>query len=274
VRRPDPSRPVLKWAGGKRHLLRQILDALPPRIDTYYEPFVGGGAVFFALAAENRFQRAVIADRNEDLVEVYRALRSDVAAVIRALKRYRYDEDTYYRVRAARPRGLAQRAARLIYLNKTGYNGLYRVNRKGEYNVPFGRHRKPNICDEANLRSAAAALQRATVESADFEAVCGRAGPGDAVYLDPPYLPLSRTSSFAAYDRHPFGLEEHQRLASVFSQLAERGVPAVLSNSLTPQTQALFQDFEMNCVRVPRYINCRADSRGPVREILVVSRCD
>jgi DNA adenine methylase len=262
---------VLKWAGGKTQLLAKILERLPDRISTYYEPFVGGGAVFFALAARGRFERAVLADRNQDLVQVYRALRKDVDGVVRALKRYSYDEETYYRVRAQRPRGLAQRAARLIYLNKTGYNGLYRVNRSGQFNVPFGRHKNPNICDEATLRTAALALSRATVEASDFEAVCERAEPGDAVYLDPPYLPVSKTASFAAYDRHPFGVAEHERLARVFASLEARRVHAVLSNSLTPKTEELYARWPIERVEVPRPINSRAESRGPVPEILVVN---
>ena len=270
VRRPGG--PVLKWAGGKTHLLAQILDRLPPRAETYFEPFVGGGAVFFALARADRFRHAVIADQNSDLVEVYTAIRDDVDAVIRALRRYRYDEEVYYRVRATRPRKPAQRAARLIFLNRTGYNGLYRVNSRGEFNVPFGRHKNPRICDEDNLRSAAQALQRVEIQSADFEAVCSNARAGDAVYLDPPYLPVSSTSSFAAYDRHPFGLAEHQRLARVFHDLADRGVDAVLSNSLTPDTRRLYQPWRLEEVAVPRFINSRPDSRGPVGEILVVNR--
>jgi len=270
VRRPDG--PVLKWAGGKTHLLPRILERLPARMETYFEPFVGGGAVFFALAREQRFRQAVIADQNEDLVEVYSAIRDDVDAVIHALRRYRYDEETYYRVRAAKPRKATHRAARLIFLNRTGYNGLYRVNSKGEFNVPFGRHKNPKICDEANLRSAARALEHVTIRNADFQAVCADARPGDAVYLDPPYLPVSATSSFAAYDRHPFGLTEHQRLAHVFGELADRRVDAVLSNSLTEETRRLFRLWHLEEVAVPRFINSRPDSRGPVHEILVVNR--
>jgi len=270
ARRPDG--PVLKWAGGKTHLLSQILERLPVRMETYFEPFVGGGAVFFALARQKRFRRAVIADQNEDLVEVYAAIRDDVEAVIRALQLYRYDEEVYYQARAARPQEPARRAARLIFLNKTGYNGLYRVNSKGEFNVPFGRHKNPKICDESNLRSAAQALRRVTIRVADFEAVCADAHPGDAVYLDPPYLPVSTTSSFAAYDRHPFGFAEHQRLARVFGELADRRVDAVLSNSLTRDTRRLFRPWRLEKVVVPRFINSRADSRGPVGEILVVNR--
>ena len=270
--RARASGPVLKWAGGKTQLLEDILSRLPRRMKTYFEPFVGGGAVFFALAEQCRFERAVLADRNQDLVDVYQALKEDVEGVIAVLQRYRYDEATYYEVRSQRPRKLVRRAARLIYLNRTGYNGLYRVNRTGQFNVPFGRYKNPTICHEPTLRAAARALQRATIQADDFEPICRRARPGDAVYLDPPYLPLSKTSSFTAYDRHPFGVPEHERLARVFGDLAGRGVNAVLSNSLTPMTSELYRQWKTDRVRVTRPINCRPESRGPVDEILVVTR--
>ncbi len=263
------ARPVLKWAGGKRQLQRHILEKLPPRIETYYEPFVGGGAVFFALASEGRFKRAVLGDRNPELIAVYHALITDVDGVIRELRKYRYDETQYYRVREQRPRGLVQRAARIIYLNKTGYNGLYRVNRSGQFNVPFGKHKSPLICDEDNLKAAAEALSRAEVVTDDFESVCRRAKRRDAVYLDPPYLPVSKTSSFAAYDPLPFGVEEHRRLAAVFARLEKKGVNVVLSNSYTPDTRAIFGKFRYVKVPVKRPINSKGSLRGPVDEILV-----
>lgn len=266
-----PARPVLKWAGGKTQLLPQILARLPERIETYFEPFLGGAAVFFALAARDRFQRAVLSDRNPELVSVYRALQEDVEGVIRALSRMRHSETEYYRVRAASPRGLVQRAARIIYLNKTGYNGLYRVNRSGQFNVPFGSYKNPTICDAENLRAAARALQRVEVVEADFEEVCRRAGAGDAVYLDPPYVPLSKTASFTAYDRHPFGPSEHERLARVFAELGRRGVHALLSNSNTPETRALYSGFRAQKVKVARPINSRPNARGPIDELLVVA---
>jgi DNA adenine methylase len=264
-------RPVLKWAGGKTQLLPAILARLPERIETYFEPFVGGAAVFFALAQQGRFRRAVLSDRNPELVDVYRALRDDVEGVIRSLRRLRHSEDEYYRVRALAPRALASRAARTIYLNKTGYNGLYRVNSSGGFNVPFGRYANPNFCDVENLRAAALALAGVEIGAADFEQVCLRARPGDAVYLDPPYVPLSKTASFTAYDRHPFGALEHRRLAGTFDDLAERGVAAVLSNSDTPETRALYAHHRPLTVQVSRPINSRATARGPIDEILVVT---
>jgi len=266
-----PARPVLKWAGGKTQLLPQILERLPARIETFFEPFVGGAAVFFALAAEGRFQRAVLADRNPDLVAVYRALQADAEAVIDELSQMRHSEAEYYRIRELSPRRLAQRAARVIYLNKTGYNGLYRVNRSGQFNVPFGRYKKPNICDAENLRAAARVLEGVEIVEADFEEVCVRARPGDAVYLDPPYVPLSKTANFTAYARHPFGPSEHQRLARAFAELERRRVAAVLSNSDTPETRALYRGFRAKKVQVSRAINSRPTARGPIDELLVVA---
>lgn len=267
-RAPLPG-PVLKWAGGKTQLLDHILHQLPERIETYYEPFVGGGAVFFALARKGRFGRAVLSDKNPDLVAVYRALQCDVEGVIEALRRYRYSEEEYYRIRAARPRKLATRAARIIYLNKTGYNGLYRVNRSGGFNVPFGRYVNPKICDEERLRAAAEALHDVEIAERDFEQTVAPAKPGDAVYFDPPYVPLSRTANFTAYAREGFGLDEHERLARVFSDVAARGARVVLSNSDTPETRKLFRDFSPEKVFVSRVINSRTTGRGRIGEILV-----
>jgi DNA adenine methylase len=270
----QPQRPILKWAGGKSQLVEPILARLPKRIETYYEPFVGGAAVFFALAKERRFARAVLADTNPDLVDVYLAVKKDVTGVIAALKKLRaaHSEQHYYEVRKTKPRARVERAARIIYLNKTGFNGLYRVNRSGQFNVPFGRYANPTVVDEPNLRAAAQALASAAIEVADFETICARARPGDAVYLDPPYVPVSKTAYFTAYARSPFGMDEHRRLARVFAELAEREVLALLSNSHTPETCELYAPWHCETIDVPRMINSRGDARGPVPELLVTAR--
>ena len=266
-------RPVLKWAGGKTHLLPRILERLPASIDTYYEPFIGGGAVFFALAADKRFSRAVLSDKNQDLIDVYRALRRGAKGVIQLLEHYEYDKDTYYAARALKPANLDlnERAARLNYLNRTGYNGLYRVNRSGQFNVPFGRYVNPTICDPERLRAASRALRGVSLEVADFSELCRDARAGDAVYFDPPYVPLSHTASFTAYHREAFGEEAHKRLAECFDALRSRGVCSVLSNSNTPLTRSLFDDFPLDLVPVPRRINSKKDGRGDVMEILVTT---
>jgi len=266
--------PFLKWAGGKRQLLAHIEALLPERIDTYFEPFLGGAAVFFRLAAAQRFRRAVLADANSELVNCYRAIRDDVGAVVDALRRYRNDSAQYYRVRGRDPAKLtpAARAARLIYLNRCGYNGLYRVNSKGQFNVPFGRYRRPLICDEPRLRAAAAALKNVEIVCDDFATTLKRVRPGDFAYLDPPYVPLSATASFTAYAARDFGRDDQERLAAVLRALASREIPALLSNSDCRTTRELYRGFD-SIQRVParRAINSVGHARGPVDEILVRS---
>lgn len=262
------SEPVLKWAGGKRQLLPEICRRLPERIDTYYEPFVGGGAVLFELASQRRFRRAVISDKNVELVELYHVLREDVEGLIAALSALRHSESEYYRIRASKPRSPVRRAARTIYLNRTGYNGLYRVNRSGQFNVPFGRYLSPKICDPERLRAASQALGAVQIVHADFEKAVGRAKRGDAVYFDPPYVPLSPTARFAEYHSASFDEMEHRRLARVFANLVARGVPTVLSNSNTPLTRELFADHEHDFVFARRNINSNGTRRGPILELL------
>ena len=264
--------PFLKWAGGKRQLLPELLKEAPRQIDTYYEPFIGGGALFFALAAEGRFRRAVLADCNQDLISCYQALQHDVNQVIAALLRMSISEEEYYKVRATDPATLepSERAARTIYLNKVGYNGLYRVNSRGLFNVPFGHHRKPVICDQPRLQVAAAALQGVELVCRDFAETVSDAQARDFVYFDPPYVPVSVTSSFTAYaDR--FGLAEQERLANMLRTLGEREVPALLSNSDCPATRDLYRGLRPRSVQVRRAINSVASRRGPVSELLVKS---
>jgi DNA adenine methylase len=270
-------RPILKWAGGKSRLVPLIVSRLPAQISTYYEPFVGGGAVFFALAADKRFKRAVLGDKNRDLIDVYKGVKADVDGVIALLEDYarQHDEDTYYATRDLDPDtlDLAQRAARLIYLNKTGYNGLYRVNRRGRFNVPFGRYDNPKICNEPRLRAASEVLRGrgVSIKVADFEALTERAAPGDAVYFDPPYVPLTKTASFTGYHSEAFGADEHQRLAGAFSSLTQRGVAAVLSNSGGKETKKLYvrDGVDVEKVMVARPINSSAGKRGAVAELVV-----
>ena len=242
--------PFLKWAGGKRQLLSYIEARIPERIDTYFEPFLGGAAVFFRLAARRSFRRAVLADANRDLVDCYKAVRDDVEGVIVALRKYRNDHDQYYRVRAQEPETMSgvERAARVIYLNRCGYNGLYRVNSKGRFNVPFGRYKQPVICDAEKLRAASVALRNATLVCGDFARVVRKVGPDDFVYFDPPYVPLSATSSFTAYAKRQFGASDQERLADALRALAQRKVPALLSNSYCRETRDLYLGFDLEKV--------------------------
>jgi DNA adenine methylase len=265
-------RPFLKWAGGKGQLLAEIIGRFPRRFTgTYYEPFVGGGAVFFELARLELVERARLFDRNPELVATYRAVKDDVEGVIAALEKHKNDEAHYYEVRAIDPSKLtpAEAAARTVFMNKVGFNGLYRMNASGQFNVPFGRYKNPAICDVENLRAASKALARATIEVSDFEAAIENAGANDVVYLDPPYLPVSKTANFTAYAQDRFGEEEHRRLANAFVQLVDRGAFALLSNSDTKLSRDLYKGFKIETVEATRAINSKAERRGVVREVLV-----
>jgi DNA adenine methylase len=265
----------LKWAGSKQRLTGAILPLLPSSMETYFEPFVGSASVFIALAVEGRFKNAVLSDQNKELVNVYQCLQRNVTSLIRvlAVHRERHCEEYYYEMRSRHPSELdkVERAARTIYLNQTGFNGLYRVNRSGGFNVPFGRYKNPGICNEPRLRGMAQLLKRVSIQVADFEATSEQAGKGDGVYFDPPYVPLSRTS-FTAYHHEAFDDTEHARLQQVFARLARRSVAVVLSNSDTQRTRELYAGWQLQPIQVPRLINSKSDQRGTVGELLVVSR--
>lgn len=243
-------RPFLKWAGGKHRATKQIVSKLPARIGTYYEPFIGGGAVFFALASQGRFDRAVIGDRCSELMNAYHMVRDCVEELIHTLSSssYKYDRDVYLSIRALEPEKLRPivRAARMIYLNKTGFNGLYRVNSQGKFNTPFGKYDNPVICDEVNLRACSEALQGVDLVEGDFEDSCTDIGSGDAVYFDPPYVPTSDTSKFTSYTSLGFDDDDQRRLATFFASLRDRGACAVLTNSTADLTKELYDGFEFD----------------------------
>ncbi|MXX31310.1 MAG: DNA adenine methylase [Chloroflexi bacterium] len=274
------AKPFLKWAGGKTALLPELLQAAPQQIETYYEPFLGGGALFFALQAEGRFRRAVLSDSNKELVNAYVQVRDNVEGLIRALKvhqrKYREAEDRaeyYYTIRAKKLTCSLGGAANLIFMNKTGYNGLYRVNSKGKFNVPHGRYKNPTICDEQNLRAASEALQGVELRVADFGECVRRAGPGDFVYFDPPYVPVSDTAHFTAYTSSDFDTSEQKRLAQTANWCTLRGASVVLSNSDHPGVAELYRGrcFKIQHVNAPRNINSKSNRRSAVREYLITS---
>ena len=242
---------------------------------TYFEPFVGGGAVFFALCREGRFRDAVLGDLNPALVEVYTVVRDDVRGLTDALDELAdgaTDPDFYYEVRGWSTEELdpVSRTARFLFLNKTCFNGLYRVNRKGRFNVPFGRYKNPRVLNLPRLLAASRALQGVTIVHSDFAQLVEHARRGDGVYLDPPYVPLSSTSSFTAYAAHPFTARDHERLAEVYRRLIARGVGSVLSNSDCPFTERLYRGLTVEHVRAARAINSVGSRRGAVSELLVV----
>jgi DNA adenine methylase len=264
----DAGRPFLKWAGGKRQLLPSLLRLAPRDTRTYFEPFVGGGALFFAL----RPKRAVLADVNKRLIRTYRGVKSDVEEVIRQLKGFKYTPEFFYRVREMDiDAGTdADVAAWFIYLNRTGFNGLYRVNRDNRFNVPFGRYVNPTICDEDTLRACSAALANAELLVDDFAAIVENAGRGDFVYFDPPYVPLSATSSFTSYTSQGFDNGEQERLRDTARKLKKRGARVLLSNSSAPFVRALYAEgFDIAEVSATRLVNSKASARGAIVELLI-----
>lgn len=271
-------KPIVKWAGGKSRLLGELLTRVPGEVRTYAEPFAGGAALFFGLAAdaaEGRrvFERAVLADENAELIACYRAVRDDVLGVIRALRGYRYDRDLFYATRERSTDGMSdtERAARLIFLNRTCFNGLWRVNAAGRFNVPFGRYKNPRIVDEDGLHAASEALSRAELVHGDFTRATGALGEGDFVYFDPPYQPVSKTASFTTYAAGGFDDDDQRRLVTEMRRLRERGVLVMLSNADTPSTRALYADFPMYVVYAARSINSDTSKRGHARELVVTS---
>jgi DNA adenine methylase len=240
---------------------------VPARLRGYHEPFVGGGALFFAV----RPRRAMLSDSNAELVHCYRQVRDDVYGVLDALARHVYERAHFEAVRALEPSRLApsERAARFIYLNKTCFNGLWRVNRAGRFNVPFGRYKNPRFADPSTLITASDALRGVEIDCAPFEESLAKAAPGDFVYLDPPYDPVSPTASFASYTAGGFTWEDQRRLAHACVVLNRRGVRFLLSNSATDRVRELYSGFEQRIVRAPRFINSKAEGRGRVDELLV-----
>jgi DNA adenine methylase len=265
------AKPFIKWAGGKSRLLPTLSRHFPPReeIGRYFEPFLGGAAVFFHLEHPHSF----LSDSNRDLVELYQVVQQDVEGLIGILQNHKNEREYFYQIRSQDPATLTsvQRAARLIYLNKTCFNGLYRVNSRGKFNVPFGRYKNPAICDVDGLRAASRALQRADVFIGGFESILGRADRGDFIYFDPPYQPINRTSSFTSYTSVKFGEEDQRRLADVFTQLAERGCFVMLSNSDTPLIRKLYLDFHIHKIKANRAINSKPEGRGKITELLILN---
>ncbi len=264
----DGCRPFLKWAGGKRQLLSELMRYVPDCFNRYFEPFLGGAALFFQL----RPPSAVLADVNARLIRTYLGVRNAVGDVIGLLERYPHEPSFFY---SLRQRDVdigtdAEVAAWFIYLNRTGYNGLYRVNRANRFNVPFGRYENPTICDAPNLHACSAALGTADLRIADFADVTAQARAGDFVYFDPPYAPLSETSSFTSYTSSGFGQREQERLRDVARHLKARGVSILVSNSSAPSVRNLYRHgFEVREISAMRLVNSKASRRGAITELLI-----
>ncbi len=285
------AKPFLKWAGGKTQLLDEIDKRLPAElrdgeIDTYVEPFVGGGAAFFHIAQRHEgIKDFYLYDINQDLVNCYNAVKDDVEGLIKQLraletKFLKKDEsgrkEFYYQVRMDFNR--ARCVAKLIFLNKTCFNGLYRVNRKGGFNVPFGQYKNPTICNEKNLRNVSEILQKAEIICGDFEASASRIDNRTFVYFDPPYRPLSPTASFTSYAKEDFDEESQIRLAEYCRRIDSEGAKFLLSNS-DPKNEdpndhffeSKYEGFTLETVKASRAINCKASRRGQISEILITN---
>ncbi len=266
--------PVLKWVGGKRQLLEAFAPLLPEKIPSYCEPFFGGGAVLFSLQPH----KAHINDINNELIQCYCTIRDCVDELIDELRKYRNEADFFYSVRnldrdRAKYESLSniERAARLLYLNKTCYSGLYRVNSAGEFNTPFGKYKNPNIVNEQALRAVSQYFNAAdiTFTSTDYSEVLRNVGKDTFVYLDPPYDPISTTANFTSYSKEGFGKEEQIRLRECCDELNSRGIRFMLSNSATPFIKEQYSHYNQTIVFAKRAINSVGTKRGKVDEIVI-----
>lgn len=254
------AKPILKWAGGKTQMLSDLLPKVPSSYGRYIEPFLGGGAMFFAVRPED----AIIADSNPELINMYRQIADQVDGVIEYLEQYENTKEMFYSVRSQRWEALPklEAAARTIFLNKTCFNGLYRVNKKGEFNVPYGKYVNPRICDRDALYAASAALKKAEILCGDYFLVLEHyAKEGDFIFLDPPYLPVSEYSDFKRYTKEQFYEEDHVELAKIIMRLHERGCHIILTNSNHPLVHELYAPFTIDIVSTKRYISCRGTNR-------------
>lgn len=248
---------------------------MPAEFNVYHEPFVGSGALFFCLYRERKIRHAVLADLNAELVDTYLAIRDHVSQVIELLAEFPHDKAFYYALRDRDPwqLSLPERAARMIYLNKTGYNGLYRVNRQGKFNVPFGRYASPPYLDRENLLAVSQSLQSVDILCASFETILDRAAPQDWVYFDPPYMPVSPTAHFTSYQANGFGLSDQERLRDVCVELSKNRVYVTLSNSDTGVIRTLYDlpGFAVHQVLANRAINCNGTGRGKISELIITN---
>jgi len=268
------TRPFLKWAGGKRQLLPQI-SKLVPKMKTYYEPFIGAGAVLFHLQPK----KAVINDTNVELINCYDTIKNNLDKLIEDLNNHKNEKEYFYSIReldrmpAYQKLSDVGRSSRIIYLNKTCYNGLFRVNSQGQFNTPFGRYNNPKIVDETVLKAVNKYLNSSdvTILNLDFEEAVSTAKKGDFVYFDPPYDPISDTSSFTGYDINGFNKNEQKRLKDTFEGLTNKGVKCMLSNSKTPFITKLYNEYVTIDVSAIRSINSNASKRGKIEEILVLN---
>lgn len=269
----------MKWAGGKSQLLHSLEQYFPKDFGTYYEPFLGGGAVFFYLVDKRPRFNAVLSDINEELMTTYNVIKERVEDLIvqldsHTMKYKKSPKDYYYEVRTQEPFDDVEKAARLIFLNKTCYNGLYRVNKNGKFNVPFGQYKNPKICDRQNLRAVNQVLRcsNAKILPADYQEATKDAKKGDFIYFDPPYQPVSVTANFTSYTHSGFSIEDQERLGKWFRELDKRECQIVLSNSDAKEVLEIYEGFEIHRVQALRAISCKGDQRKGHTELIICNR--
>lgn len=263
--------PIVKWVGGKRQLMFELLKNMPENYNRYFEPFIGGGALFFELQPEG----AYISDMNGELINLYNVVKNNVYELIDELKKHEISKEYFMNIRNIdRTKKYEkwsdiQKASRFIYLNRTCFNGMYRVNSKGEFNVPFGNYKNPRIIDEHNLINCSNLLQKTEIRNTDFSEILKYAQKGDFVYFDPPYVPLNETSSFTSYTKEGFDLDMQFKLRDVCDELDSMGVNFMLSNSDTKFVNELYENYNIKKVFASRQINANPSGRGKITEVLV-----
>ena len=263
--------PIVKWAGGKRQLIADLKNNLPKKFNRYFEPFIGGGALFFNIQPKN----AYISDINPELINLYQVIKNNAYELIEDLKQHKNTEEYFYEIRNIDRNSKykkwsdIQKASRFIYMNRTCFNGLYRVNSKGEFNVPYGKYSNPRILDEVNLLNCSQLFQNTEIRHSDFSEILNNVQKGDFVYFDPPYAPLNETSSFTSYTKEGFGEDMQVKLKELCDELDNMGVHFMLSNSDTKGINKLYKNYEIKKVFASRAINSVASKRGKISEVLV-----
>lgn len=263
--------PLVKWVGGKRQLMFELLKNMPESYNRYFEPFIGGGALFFELQPENGY----ISDMNAELINLYSVVRDNVYELIQDLNKHEVTKDYFFKIRNLdrtekyNTLSNVEKAGRFIYLNRTCFNGMYRVNAQGQFNVPFGNYKNPRIVDADNLINCSKLLKNTEIKCADFSEVLNKVKNGDFVYFDPPYVPLSETSSFTSYTKDGFNIDMQFKLREVCDELDSMGVKFMLSNSDTKLVHELYSSYKINKVFASRAINANANGRGKITEVLV-----
>lgn len=266
-------KPVIKWVGGKRQLINELKSFLPKKYNRYFEPFIGGGALFFSLKHKNSF----ISDYNHELTNLYTIIKEQPTKLIEDLKKHKNTEEYYYNMRALdrdakryKRISAIKKASRFIYLNKTGFNGLYRVNKSGQHNVPYGKYKNPKWIDEENILECSKLLADTEIQTGDFEIIKEHIQKGDLIYFDPPYVPLNKTS-FTSYTHNGFDNDMQIRLKNLCDYINSIGAYFMLSNSYTDYILDLYKDYNIQTVMANRAVNCKATGRGKIKEVVVLN---